>query len=73
MEDLETWEDVVKLAEELGGYCKSEMKSKGIDQLQVGDTDEDSEEYDSDQMREQEGNQDSEEQKNKEEESEVEK
>jgi len=57
MDNLETWEDVVKLAEELGGYCKSEMKSKGIDQLQVGDTDEDSEEYDSDQMREQEGNQ----------------
>jgi len=41
MEDLETFEDVVKLAEELGSYCKSEMKSKGIDQLQVGDTDED--------------------------------
>ena len=74
MEDLETFDDVVKLAEELGSYCKSEMKSKGIDQLQVGDTDEDSEEYDSDQMREeQKGNQDSEEQKNKEEESEEEK
>ncbi len=72
MEDLETFEDVVKLAEELGSYCKSEMQSKGIDQFQVGDTDEDSEEYDSDQMREQEGNQDSEEQKNKEEESEEE-
>ena len=56
MDNLETWEDVVKLAEELGGYCKSEMKSKGIDQLQVSDMDEDSEEYDSDQMREQEGN-----------------
>jgi len=37
MEDLETFEDVVKYAEELGSYCKSEMKSKGIDQLQVGD------------------------------------
>ena len=73
MEDLETFDDVVKLAEELGSYCKSEMKSKGIDQLQVGDTDEDSEPQDSDQMREQEGNQDSEEQKNKEEESEEEK
>ena len=72
MEDLETFDDVVKLAEELGSYCKSEMQSKGIDQFQVGDTDEDSEEYDSDQMREQEGNQDSEEQKNKEEESEEE-
>ncbi|SVB92139.1 uncharacterized protein METZ01_LOCUS244993, partial [marine metagenome] len=46
MDNLETWEDVVKLAEELGGYCKSEMKSKGIVQLQVGDMDdEDSEEY----------------------------
>ena len=74
MEDLETFDDVVKLAEELGSYCKSEMKSKGIDQLQVGDTDEDSEPQDSDQMRdEQEGAGNSEEEKNKEEESEEEK
>ena len=71
MEDLETFEDVVKLAEELGSYCKSEMQSKGISQVQVGDSDEYSEPYDSDQMREeQKGSQDSEEQKNKEEESE---
>jgi len=74
MEDLETFDDVVKLAEELGSYCKSEMKSKGIDQLQVGDTGEDSEPQDSDQMRdEQEGAGNSEEEKNKEEESEEEK
>ena len=76
MENLETFEDVVKLAEELGSYCKSEMKSKGISQVQVGDSDEDedSEPQDSDQMREeQKGSQDSEEQKNKEEESEEEK
>ena len=72
MEDLETFDDVVKLAEELGSYCKSEMKSKGIDQLQVGEGEE-SEPQDSDQMREQEGNQDPREQKNKEEESEEEK
>ena len=65
MENLETFDDVVKLAEELGSYCKSEMQSKGIDQFQVGDSDEDEdlEPYDSDQMRDQEGNQDSEEQK----------
>ena len=74
MEDLETFDDVVKLAEELGSYCKSEMKSKGIDQLQVGDTGEDSEPQDSDQMRdEQEGAGNSEEEKNTEEESEEEK
>ena len=76
MDNLETFDDVVKLAEELGGYCKSEMKSKGIDQLQVSDMDEDSEPYDSDQMRDEQqgdGNSESEEEKNKEEESEEEK
>ena len=72
MEDLETFEDVVKLAEELGSYCKSEMQTKGISQLQVGDTGEDSEPQDSDQMREAEGDGSSEGQKEKESEEEKE-
>ena len=74
MEDLETFDDVVKLAEELGSYCKSEMQTKGISQLQVGNTDdeEDSEPYDSDQMREAEGDGSSEGQKEKESEEEKE-
>ena len=72
MEDLETFDDVVKLAEELGSYCKSEMQTKGISQLQVGDTDEDSEPYDSEDMREAEGDGSSEGQKEKESEEEKE-